>query len=253
MSFSPIAHIEKEEEPVVYRKDAWVSNYKEAFVEHPHDTSQLTLVLPDDCLMVSGPPRLRHARDTGVDFHIIGFANNVSHSETRNVQPLKAIGSRRHIFAATNQPVQIQINRLMILGLNTLRSLYADAVFGTDIYNRNSKYGNIASVDTASWFSNLEEDIFRVPVGLGIIYNAPATLGGSMKMCAGAEYFEVCTIVSKQVAMTAHDAMIMENVTMMADRCIPWTSAVNNSNLNNDTVKLHSQVQTVSEMMGTTS
>lgn len=250
MSFSPIAHIEKEEEPVVYRKDAWVQNYKEAFVEHPHDTSQLTLVLPDDCLMVSGPPRLRHASSADDDFHIIGFANNVSHSESRNVQPLKAIGSRRHIFAATNQPVQIQMNRMMILGLNTLRSLYADARFGKDIYNRNSKYGNIADVDDASWFSNLEEDIFRVPIGLGIIYNAPASLGGYMKKCAGAEYFEVCTIVSKQVAMTAHDAMIMENVTMLADRCIPWTSSVNTSNLNNDPTDRHAQVQYVSNMMG---
>lgn len=36
----------------------WVSAYKEAFVEHQHDLSQLTLVLPDDCLIVVGPPRL---------------------------------------------------------------------------------------------------------------------------------------------------------------------------------------------------
>lgn len=85
MSFRPIQKIEDDFEPVVYRKDSWVQNYKEAFVEHPHDTSQLTLVLPDDCLMVSGPPRLRHASSADDDFHIIGFANNVSHSETRNV------------------------------------------------------------------------------------------------------------------------------------------------------------------------
>lgn len=253
MGFHPISLIERAHEPVVWQKEQWLDNYKEAFTEHPHDTSQLTLVLPDDCLLVSGPPRLRHAdgafsvgdRET---FHIIGFANNISYSETRNVQPLKAIGSRRHIFAATNQPVQINIARMMLLGLNTLRSLYSGASFGKDMYDRNSKYSNIDAVDDASWFSNLEEDVFRVPIGLGVIYNAPASLAGHMNMCAGADYFEACTVVSKQVSMQSNEAMIMEQVTLLADRALPWTSAANNSNLNNNEIDKRCQVKRVSDM-----
>lgn len=266
MGFSPIAHIEKKGEPVAYKKDTWVADYKEVFTEHPHDTSQLTLVLPDDCLVVSGPTRLRHAtggkvgdssednvaasKDIDDNFHVIGFANDISYTESRNVQPIKAIGSRRHIFAATNQPIQIQIQRLMILGLNTLRSLYADAVFGPHIYDRHSKYANVSKSDKSSWFNNVEEDIFRVPIGLGIVYNSPATLAGEMKKCAGAVYFEVCTLLNQSIDLRAGEASVMESVTLYADRCIPWTSAVNTSNLTNDVEKLRSQVQQVSRMAG---
>ena len=50
MSFSPIDKIESA--APVRDESAWVDKYKEAFVEHQHDISQLTLVLPDDCLVV---------------------------------------------------------------------------------------------------------------------------------------------------------------------------------------------------------
>ena len=90
----------------------WVSAYKEAFVEHQHDLSQLTLVLPDDCLIVVGPPRLAHASGDSA-FHPVGFINNLQYTETRQVQPLKALGSRRHIFSATNAPVQGSIARML--------------------------------------------------------------------------------------------------------------------------------------------
>lgn len=269
MAFHPIAHIEKEEEPVNSGIEGWIQNYKEVFLEHPHDTSQLTLILPDDCLVVAGPTRLRHtgykaktdytgtsslgtdiasSAENLPDFHIIGFANNVTHTETRQVQPLKALGSRRHIFSATNTPVQIQMTRFMILGINTLRSLYGSALFGKDIYDRNSQYANISGSDDASWFNNVEEDIFRVPIGIGIIYNSPATLAGSMQRIAGAEYFEACTLVSKNTSIQSGQTMVMEQVSLLADRAVPWRCGAGTAlkRFGNDA---HAQVQTVSEML----
>jgi hypothetical protein len=247
--FHPIAHIEKQEEPVNHSIDSWVKNYKEVFVQHPHDTSQLTLVLPDDCLLVAGPTRLRHASSgDSADFFPIGFANSINHSESRQVQPLKAIGSRRHIFAATNAPVQISIGRMLVLGMNTLRSLYANATFGEDM-DTNAKYSHRKDDNSAAWYSNLEEDIFRVPIGLGIIYNSPATLSNQQYMTAGAEYFEVCTLVNKNVAIQSGQAMIMEQVTLMADRCIPWVGVSAAEILSIAETDQHAQVQQVSEML----
>lgn len=251
MSFYPIKKIEDSQEPVNHDIDSWIQNYKETFLEHPHDTSQLTLILPDDCLVVSGPTRLRHARGgRSDDFWIMGFANQVNYSETRNVQPLKALGSRRHIFAATNTPVQIQLGRLMILGLNTLRSLYANAQFGTDISIRNTKVSNIdgdRELD-GGWLNNVEEDLFRVPIGLGIIFNAPATLAGSMRKMAGAVYFEATTLISHQVALQSGQAFIMEQVTLMADRALPWTSVGTSNGITKWDPDPHAQVSSVSAM-----
>jgi len=253
MSFAPITKMEGTN--MAYRDISnWVDSYKEAFVQHHHDTSQLTLVLPDDCLVVAGPTRLYQTTpsDTATDaavFFPIGFANTVTHTETRQVQPLKAIGSRRHIFAATNAPVQIQIARLLLCGTNTLRSLYGYATVGTDTYDRNTKFSHGGSGDfTSDWFGNLEEDLFRIPIGLGIIYNSPATLAGKQSKVAGADYFEVCTLQSKNVSIQSGQAMVMEQVTMYADRCVPWASYFGNATLTVGSPDYYQQVSQVSAM-----
>lgn len=220
MSFSPIDKIESA--APVRDESAWVDKYKEAFVEHQHDISQLTLVLPDDCLVVVGPPRLSHASSDN-SFYPVGFLNSINFSETRSVQPLKTIGSRRHIFAATNAPVQGSIGRLLFLGRNLLNAFYANADFGSGITDRNSKYNGSAISGDGIWNENLEEDIFRVPFGMGIVYNAPATLADG-SVVAGAQYLEVCTLINRNTAIQSGQAMIMEQVSFMADRLIPWTS-----------------------------
>lgn len=219
MAFSPITQIENIS-PITTTEN-WAAQYKEALIEQQHDTSQLTLILPDDCLVVMGPPRLAHAA-TDDAFFPVGFLNNINISESRQVQPLKAIGSRRHIFAATNAPVQGSIARMMFMGRNLANAMYGRAEFGSDITDRNSKYANGGFAD-AAWFSNLEEDIFRVPFGLGIIYNSPATLAGN-NVVAGAEYIEVCTLVNRNTSIASGQAMIMEQVSFMADRVLPWES-----------------------------
>lgn len=220
MSFSPIRKIEGGK--VVGDNKSWYEQYKEAFVEHYHDVSQLTLVHPDDCLIVAGPPRLSQASGED-DMHPIGFINQLQYSETRNVQPMKAIGSRRHVFSATNAPVQGSIGRMMILGRNILNSLYTKATFGEGINSRNTKF-RIGEGDDASWWTNIEEDVFRVPFGLGVIYNSPASMSSQGSYSAGADYIEVCTLTSRQSAVQSGQTMIMEQVGFMADRVVPWTA-----------------------------
>ena len=198
----------------------WVSAYKEAFVDHQHDLAQLTLVLPDDCLIVVGPPRLAHASGDSA-FHPVGFINNLQYTETRQVQPLKALGSRRHIFSATNAPVQGSFARMLLLGRNLLNSFYTEAEIPTAISDRNSKY---AGTGDATWWANIEEDLFRIPFGLGIIYGTPAAMAADSGVMAGAEYLEVCTLVNRSVSSAAGQAMVMEQVAFMADRVLPWDS-----------------------------
>lgn len=221
MSFSPIRLIESQ--GIVTDPSSWISNYKEQFVEHYHDTSQMTFIHPDDCLIVAGPPRLSLA--SGDDsFHTIGFVNAFQYTESRQVQPLKAIGSRRHVFGITNTPVQISMSRMMIVGRNLLNSLYANATFGTNITDRNSKYDIKYNSNDGSWWTNIEEDVYRIPFGLGVIWDAPATLAASSSSHAAAEYFEVCTIQSRSQAIQSGQAVLMENVSMLADRVVPWNS-----------------------------
>ena len=221
----------------------WYETYKEIGLERAHDKTELDLVLPDDCLVVAGPPRLATSPTSGMsvsgkdndNFYVVGFLQGISYSETRQVQPLKAIGSRRHYFAATNAPVQGQISRLMFLGKNILHAIYGREDESEFRGWNNMKYdesnpngSGSTSSTTTGWWANLEEDLFRIPFGLGIIYKTPRLLADPKadkdKMIAvGAEYLEGCTIQSRQIGLQSGQAMIMENVSFMADRVIPFS------------------------------
>ena len=229
--------------PVQSDISSWISDYKEAFIEHSHDQSQLSLVTPDDSLIVVGPPRLSQAGGSAA-FYIVGLVNGFNYSEGAQVQPFKAIGSRRHIFSRTNRPVQGNIQRMMVLGNNLLRALYAVTNPSSPVMSNNQKFAvghPNSQAMTSQWFLNLEEDLYRYPFGLGVIYNSPASLMDSSPSSAGAEYIEVCTLSDRQVASQSGQAMIMENVTFMADRVVPWDAysgdAFDNNAFTNDVGK----------------
>ncbi len=214
-SYTPVTSLEQ-----------WSNQYKDRFIASSHDQSMLSLATPDDAVLIAGPPRLASSDGkitfTG-DFHIIGFVNSLQYSEQSQVQPLKAIGSRRHVFSRTNSPVNGSIAKLMALGPNLLRSLYAH-IDAKDVQNNSRYSGNQGDDDNSIWFDNLEEDLYRIPFGLGVIYFSPGMEAKNAKAGMGAEYFESTVLVNRSVAMQSGQAMIMENVSFMADRVVPLTS-----------------------------
>jgi hypothetical protein len=182
----------------------------------------MTLATPDDSIMVVGPPRLAGAGKA--EFYTVGLVSNITYSESAMVQPMKAIGSRRHIFSRSNAPVQGSIGRLVALGANLYRALYAVSEIDTFAGPKDTKFSK-NNEDSDAWFANLEEDIFRIPFGLGIIYLSPANgAANDGKSAVGADYLECCTIVNRNVGMQSGQAMIMEQVAFMADRVIPWSA-----------------------------
>lgn len=207
--------------------DSWLETYKHTFLNQSHDQSQLNLILPDDCLVVIGAPRLKDVRTT--ELYPVGFLNSINFAETRQVQPLKSIGSRRHIFAATNAPIQGSIARMLFVGDNLMRALHkmqsvpdTIAKQANNTFNSGSMFNE--STGRGEWFANVEEDLFRIPFGLGIIYNGPSTLAAGSKGKGVAEYIEGCVLTSRNVAIQSGQAMIMEQVSFMADRVVGWSA-----------------------------
>jgi len=211
---------------VVSDLSTWVAQYKERNISASHDQSMLSLATPDDAIIIAGPPRLA-GQDNGGDldkFYTVGFVNMFQYSEQSQVQPLKALGSRRHIFSRTNTPVNGSIGKMLCFGPNLIRALYsqieADQVKGTS-----SKFMSADVAANALWYSNLEEDLYRVPFGLGVIYSSPGTsLKGVKKL--GAEYFESVVLINRSVSLQSGQTMIMENVSFMADRVVPLSSYI---------------------------
>lgn len=207
----------------------WVTKYKEQQLQHSHDQSMMTLMTPDESLLVIGPPRLIAGEDpVDADFTVVGLVNTIQYTETAQITPMKAIGSRRHIFAKTNAPVTGSIGRLMVLGSNLYRALYS-LTSAEDYLSLSTTMVNKDEGDTA-WYTNIEEDLFRIPFGMGIVYASPATMDEGLIYAA--EYFEVCVLQSRQASLQTGQAMIMENVSFMADRIVPMHSTYLSKDVN---------------------
>ena len=206
--------------------DTWVQSYKNRHLELSHDQSQLALVNPDDSLVVAGPARLA---STNPRFYVVGFLNSLNFGENRMVQPMKAIGSKRHIFSSTNAPVQGSISRLMFHGPNLARALYAvmNSTGLSELMDSNTEKFSVGSSSNpldSIFFTNLEEDLYCFPIGLGIIYRTPAHDTQGRVESVGAEYIESFVLANRQVSIQAGQSMVMENVSFMADRVMPWDS-----------------------------
>ena len=137
---------------------------------------------------------------------------------------MKSIGSRRHIFSKTNTPVNGTIGKLMAFGPNLLRALYSQIDTESVKHESNNKFSGADDTNSAIWFTNVEEDIYRIPFGMGVIYKAPGMEAKSTAEGLGAEYFESMVIVSRSVNVQSGQTMIMENVSFMADRIVPLTA-----------------------------
>lgn len=211
----------------------WLGKNSDNHLEYSHDQSMLTLANPDDSILVVGPPRLSSSIK-GADFTIVGFTESVNYRESSNIQPLKAVGSRRHIFSRTNQPVSGNISRMMILGVNLLRILYAQ-INTSFVMNSANRWSSITgNPNDATWFANMEEDLFRIPFGMGVIYSSPGAKikDGTSKGNIGAEYIESCVLVGKDNMIRTGQTMIMENVSFIADRVMIWQDYSNQFSFN---------------------
>ncbi len=97
----------------------------------------------------------------------------------------------------------------------------------SNITTSNSQFTKGSDSDTMEeqlWFTNLEEDLFRIPFGLGIIFRSPTTEVAGGTTAVGADYLENVSIQSRNVSLQSGQAFIMEQVSFLADRVVPWTS-----------------------------
>jgi len=208
---------------------AWASQYKEQSIEMHHSNAMFDLVSPDDSILIAGPAKLSGVADTlglsGGGFYVIGVCQSIQIQDSTQIQPLKSVGSRRHLFTKTNVPASASIGRMMFYGKNMARALYMNidqpSVEINDKYYQGDTYG------TSNFLSNLEEDLYRIPFGLGIIYHTPRTASQSADqggVAAGAEYLECCYLQSRAVSVQSGQTTVMEQVQILADRVVPWDS-----------------------------
>lgn len=205
--------------PIGITKGVHSWTFQQNHVERHMDNAAYEAAHPDDTLVLAGPPRKpaqqAAASENGITSLLaIGMLQSVQFTQTKPTQPMMAIGSGRSFFVSGKAQTQWNIARLFVNGRNLLRVLYHNAVAaGVDV----SKMDDQAALSTNSQYHiNLDSELYYVPFGMAAFFRNKA------HAVVGAFYCELAMINSYAVGMTAGQNMILENVSGMADRLLPY-------------------------------
>lgn len=209
--------------PIGITKGVNTWTFQEHHVERHMDNAAYEAAHPDDTLVLAGPPR-RDSLNGGSgtlgggdgigSLLAIGMLQSVQFTQSKPTQPMMAIGSGRSFFVSGKAQTQWNIARLFVNGRNLLRVLYHNAVAaGVDV----SAFDDQAALKAQSqYFINLDSELYYVPFGLAAFFRNKA------HDIVGAFYCELAMINSYAIGMTAGQNMILENVSGMADRLVPF-------------------------------
>lgn len=200
--------------------------YQDQYVERVLDNASYTFAHPDNTLVLAGPPRLETvSQDATSGFNsliAVGVLQNIQVSQTKPTQPFMAIGSGRTFFLSGKAAGQARVTRFLCNGRNLLRVLLHNAVeaglnpadFDDPAVHPQSSGGNY------QFFANLDSELFLIPLGLCVVFHDKAhnPIGGF--------YIELCMITSWVINVAAGQSFIMEDVTLMYDRLLPYNAGV---------------------------
>jgi hypothetical protein len=198
---------------VVNNLTAW--NFQNSYVERMADNTAYTAAHPDDTLCMAGPARKQNVQQGGAaNLLPIGFLQAFSITSSKPTQPMMMIGSGRSLYVSGKSQTAWNCGRLFVNGRNLLRVLYHNAILGgIDL----SLFDDPATDATNPQFViNLDSEIFLVPFGLGVIFR-DKTHG-----YVGGGYLELCMITSYAIGWNAGQSLILENVSGMSDRVLPF-------------------------------
>lgn len=208
--------------PIGITKGINTWSFQDHYVERVMDNAAYTSAHPDDSLLLAGPARKSSLKNvastTGVGSLLaIGMLQAVQFSQSKPSQPMMAIGSGRSFFVSGKAQCQWTIGRLFVNGRNLLRALYHNAkAAGVNVEDFDDAPAR--SVD-AKYFINLDSELFLIPFGLAAMFR------DKQHNAVGGFYAELCMINSYAVGFNAGQNLILENVTGMADRLIPFNDA----------------------------
>jgi hypothetical protein len=189
--------------------------FANSYVERAMDNAAYTAAHPDDTLVMAGPARKQNVQQGGAaNLLPIGMAQAWNFTSTKPTQPMMMIGSSRAFFLSGKSQVQWTCGRLFVNGRNLLRVLYHNAVLG----GVDPSQFDDPATDTANpqYYINLDSELFLVPFGLGCIFR------DKTHNYVGGFYAELCMITSYAIGWNAGQNLILENVSGMADRLLPF-------------------------------
>lgn len=184
------------------------------YVERVMDNSAYTAAHPDDTLVLAGPPRIPTSTDLATRMLAIGHLQTFNITQQKPTQPVMAIGSGRTFFVSGKAQGQGTMGRLFVNGRNLLRVSYHNArVHGLDVSKMDDR---AASKMTSQYYINLDSELYLIPIGFGCLFR------DKIHDMIGGFYSELSMLTSYAIGFSAGQNMIMEQVTFVFDRLLPF-------------------------------
>ena len=200
---------------VVKNFDTW--SFQNSYVERLMDNAAYTAAHPDDTLVLAGPARRgAFINGGGESLLAIGMLQAAQFTQTKPTQPMMAIGSGRSFYVSGKAQTQWSFGRLFVNGRNLLRVLYHNARAGGIDPSLFDDPATATGSSNQQYYINLDSELFLVPFGLGAVFR-DKTHG----YCGGF-YAELCMITSYAMGWNAGQNLILENVTGLSDRLLPY-------------------------------
>jgi len=194
--------------------------FQDQYVERLMDNAAYTSAHPDDTLVLAGPAR---RDDTGdglsatqgiASLLAIGMLQNVQFGQTKQTQPVQAIGSGRSFFVSGKAQGQGVMQRLFVNGRNLLRVLHHNAR-AADLQVQLLD-DPAASRAESQFYTNLDSELYLIPFGLGTVFRTKA------HDFVGGFYAELVLVNNYNVSFQAGGNMIAEQVQFLFDRLLPF-------------------------------
>ena len=203
---------------VVRNYDNWA--FQESYVERVMDNAAYTAAHPDDTLVMAGPARKTSIKEGGAaNLLAIGMLQAVNFTQTKPTQPMMSIGSGRSFYVSGKAQTQWTMGRLFVNGRNLLRVLYHNAVIGGIDPSKFDDPVTDPVAGSKKYYINLDSELFLVPFGLAAVFR-DKTHG----FCGGF-YAELSMITSYAIGWNAGQNLVLENVSGMSDRLLPYGSS----------------------------
>lgn len=199
---------------VVKSFDTWA--FQESYVERVMDNAAYTAAHPDDTLVLAGPARKQNLSQGFANLLAIGMLQAVNFTQTKPTQPMMAIGSGRSFYVSGKAQTQWTMGRLFVNGRNLLRVLSHNAVAGGIDVSQFDDIAAEADPQSKKYFINLDSELFLIPFGMGCVFR-DKTHG----FCGGF-YAELSMITSYAIGWNAGQNLVLENVSGMSDRLLPF-------------------------------
>jgi hypothetical protein len=193
--------------------------FKENYVRK--DTQPGQYAGADSTLICAGPATITGqgagSPDLAQKVTPIGYLENFTLQQSKQLQRLFEIGSQRSYFVPGRVMGSISLGRVYYHGSSLLRMLYGAYLPAQDGGDEPVYAGSGVTVEPGSnsFWLNLASDIFNVPHGLAMFFK------NASEQTIGASYIENNYIQGHQISISAGSVLIMEGASCQYDRLVP--------------------------------